>query len=55
MMAPAFQAGRRNRCHARQGSNRGGYINLSLQKAQRLTAWDEIEKAYNEKNLLTPS
>lgn len=26
-----------------------GYVNLSHQKAQRLRAWDEIEKAYNEK------
>jgi small subunit ribosomal protein S1 len=26
-----------------------GYVNLSHQKAQRLRAWDEIEKAYNDK------
>ncbi len=26
-----------------------GYINLSHQKAQRLRAWDEIEKAFNDK------
>ena len=32
-----------------QGHTEEGYINLSHQKAQRLRAWDEIEKAYNEK------
>jgi small subunit ribosomal protein S1 len=32
-----------------KGQNEEGYINLSHQKAQRLRAWDEIEKAYNEK------
>src|SRR5215469_2657531 len=32
-----------------QGHNEEGYINLSYHKAQRLRAWDEIEKAYNEK------
>ena len=26
-----------------------GYVNLSHQKAQRLRAWDEIERAYNDK------
>ena len=31
------------------GHTEEGYINLSHQKAQRLRAWDEIEKAYNEK------
>src|ERR1035438_10349493 len=33
-----------------QGHSEEGYINLSHHKAQRLRAWDEIEKAYNEKN-----
>ncbi|HEY6186014.1 MAG TPA: S1 RNA-binding domain-containing protein, partial [Terriglobales bacterium] len=32
-----------------KGTTEEGYINLSHQKAQRLRAWDEIEKAYNEK------
>jgi len=32
-----------------QGHNEEGYINLSYHKAQRLKAWDEIEKAYNDK------
>ena len=32
-----------------QGQTEEGYINLSYQKAQRLKAWDDIEKAYNEK------
>ena len=31
------------------GHTEEGYINLSHQKAQRLHAWDEIEKAYNDK------
>jgi len=33
-----------------KGHTEEGYINLSHQKAQRLHAWDEIEKAYNEKS-----
>ena len=32
-----------------KGETEEGYINLSHQKAQRLRAWDEIEKAYNDK------
>jgi small subunit ribosomal protein S1 len=32
-----------------KGETEEGYINLSHQKAQRLRAWDEIERAYNEK------
>jgi small subunit ribosomal protein S1 len=32
-----------------KGATEEGYINLSHQKAQRLRAWDEIEKAHNEK------
>ena len=31
-----------------KGETEEGYINLSFQKAQRLRAWDEIEKAYGE-------
>ncbi len=32
-----------------KGETEEGYVRLSHQKAQRLRAWDEIEKAYNEK------
>ena len=32
-----------------KGETEEGYINLSHQKAQKLRAWDEVEKAYNEK------
>jgi small subunit ribosomal protein S1 len=32
-----------------KGQTEEGYINLSHQKAQRLRAWDEIERAHNEK------
>src|SRR5271166_6314215 len=31
------------------GHTEEGYINLSHEKAQRLRAWDEIEKAFNDK------
>jgi small subunit ribosomal protein S1 len=36
-----------------KGETEEGYINLSHQKAQRLRAWDEIEKAYNENKPIT--
>jgi len=32
-----------------KGQTEEGYVNLSHQKAQRIHAWDEIEKAHNEK------
>jgi small subunit ribosomal protein S1 len=32
-----------------QGHTEEGYVNLSYHKAQRLRAWDDMEKAYNEK------
>jgi small subunit ribosomal protein S1 len=32
-----------------KGQTEEGYINLSHQKAQRIHAWDEIEKAYHDK------
>jgi small subunit ribosomal protein S1 len=32
-----------------KGETEEGYINLSHQKARHLRAWDEVEKAYNEK------
>ncbi len=33
-----------------KGQTEEGYTNLSHQKAKRLHAWDEIEKAYNDKS-----
>jgi len=36
-----------------QGHSEEGYINLSHHKAQRLRAWDDIEKAYNDKASVT--
>jgi small subunit ribosomal protein S1 len=36
-----------------KGETEEGYINLSHQKAQRLRAWDEIERAHNEKKPIT--
>ncbi len=36
-----------------KGMSEEGYINLSHQKAQRLRAWDEIEKAYHEKKSIS--
>ena len=36
-----------------KGTSEEGYINLSHQKAQRLRAWDEIEKAYHEKKSIS--
>ena len=32
-----------------KGHTEEGYVNLSYQKAQRMHAWDEIEKAHNDK------
>jgi small subunit ribosomal protein S1 len=32
-----------------KGETEEGYVNLSHQKAQKLRAWDDIERAYNEK------
>ncbi|HEX8814465.1 MAG TPA: 30S ribosomal protein S1 [Terriglobales bacterium] len=34
------------------GETEEGYIKLSHQKAQKLRAWDEIEKAYNDKTAI---
>ena len=36
-----------------KGETEEGYVNLSHQKAQRLRAWDEIEKSYNENKPIT--
>ena len=46
---PKFQPGEEIDVMREKGETEEGYINLSHQKAQRLRAWDEIEKAYNEK------
>jgi small subunit ribosomal protein S1 len=35
-----------------KGETEEGYINLSFQKAQKLRAWDEIEKAYSENHAI---
>jgi small subunit ribosomal protein S1 len=45
----AFQPGDEIDVMREKGETEEGYINLSHQKAQRLRAWDEIEKAHNEK------
>jgi small subunit ribosomal protein S1 len=47
---PKFQPGQEIDVMRDKGETEEGYINLSHQKAQRLHAWDEIEKAHNEKN-----
>jgi small subunit ribosomal protein S1 len=44
-----FQPGDEIDVMLEKGEAEEGYINLSHQKAQRLRAWDEIEKAHNEK------
>jgi len=44
-----FQPGDEIDVMREKGETEEGYIKLSHQKAQRLRAWDEIEKAYNEK------
>ncbi|MBV8052945.1 MAG: 30S ribosomal protein S1 [Acidobacteriaceae bacterium] len=46
---PRFQSGDQIDVIREKGEAEEGYINLSHQKAQRIRAWDEIEKAYNEK------
>src|SRR5947209_283437 len=46
---PRFQPGEEVDVMRDKGETEEGYINLSHQKAQRLHAWDEIEKAHNEK------
>jgi small subunit ribosomal protein S1 len=45
-----FQPGQEIDVMFEKGHTEEGYVNLSFQKAQRLHAWDEIEKAYNEKS-----
>ncbi|GAC1433903.1 MAG: 30S ribosomal protein S1 [Terriglobales bacterium] len=46
---PKFQPGDEIDVMRDKGETEEGYINLSHQKAQRLRAWDEIEKAHTEK------
>ena len=46
---PKFKPGDAIDVMREKGQAEEGYINLSHQKAQRLRAWDEIEKAHNEK------
>ena len=43
-----FQAGDAIDVMREKGKTEEGYIKLSFQKAQRLRAWDDIEKAYSE-------
>ena len=45
---PKFQAGDAIDVMREKGMTEEGYLNLSFQKAQRLRAWDDIEKAYSE-------
>jgi small subunit ribosomal protein S1 len=47
---PRFQAGDGIDVMVNKGETEEGYINLSHQRAQRLRAWDEIEKAHEEKS-----
>ncbi|HEV3208578.1 MAG TPA: 30S ribosomal protein S1 [Terriglobales bacterium] len=49
---PRFQPGDEIAVMRDKGETEEGYINLSHQKAQRLRAWDEIEKAHNEKKAI---
>jgi len=44
-----FQPGDEIDVMREKGETEEGYVNLSHQKAQRLRAWDEIERAYTEK------
>jgi small subunit ribosomal protein S1 len=46
---PKVQAGDSVDVMVEKGETEEGYVKLSHQKAQRLRAWDEIERAYNEK------
>ena len=46
---PKFQPGDAIDVMREKGMTEEGYVNLSHQKAARLRAWDDIEKAFNEK------
>jgi len=45
---PRFQPGDEIHVVREKGETEEGYINLSFRKAQKLRAWDEIERAYSE-------
>src|SRR5215472_16625967 len=45
---PKFQPGDAIDVIREKGETEEGYINLSFQRAQKMRAWDEIEKAYSE-------
>ena len=45
---PKFQPGDAIEVMREKGHTDEGYINLSFQKAQRLRAWDDIERCYSE-------
>jgi small subunit ribosomal protein S1 len=45
---PRFKPGDEIDVMRDKGETEEGYINLSFQKAQKLRAWDDIEKAYSE-------
>src|SRR5215470_13398241 len=45
---PKFKPGDEIDVIREKGETEEGYVNLSFQKAQKLRAWDEIEKAYSE-------
>jgi small subunit ribosomal protein S1 len=49
---PKFQPGDAIDVIREKGATEEGYINLSFQKAQKLRAWDEIEKAYSENHAI---
>ena len=46
---PRFKPGDEIEVMRDKGETEEGYINLSHQKAQRIQAWDEIDKAHHEK------
>ena len=46
---PRFKPGDEIDVMREKGETEEGYVNLSHQKAQRLRAWDDIERAHNEK------
>jgi small subunit ribosomal protein S1 len=46
---PKFQPGDEVDVMRDKGETEEGYVNLSHLKAQRLRAWDDIERAYNDK------
>lgn len=46
---PKFKPGDEIDVMREKGETEEGYVNLSHQKAQKLRAWDDIERAYNEK------